>query len=72
MGEVLQRPLLRQRDVARIFGVHRVTVARWTRLGIIPAVKVGGARRYRPEDVEALIEARGAATCTTNSREVVG
>jgi excisionase family DNA binding protein len=46
------------REVAEQVGVVPETVLRWTRLGLLPAIRLpGGAIRYRPGEVDAwLIE----------------
>jgi hypothetical protein len=44
---------LTARDLAERFGVCPETVLRWTRRGLLPAIKLpSGAIRYRPEDVD--------------------
>jgi excisionase family DNA binding protein len=50
-------PLLTVPQLAAVLGVHRVTVYRLA----IPYVLVGSRRRYRPEDVDAYLEARKVA-----------
>ena len=49
--------LLMQREVAKIFGVCRRTVGRWTASGQLACVCPGGIQRYRQEDVDAFIQA---------------
>lgn len=45
--------------VARLFGVSVVTVATWADSGKLPHFRTpGGQRRFRPEDVEAFIDAQ--------------
>lgn len=47
-------------EVADILGVSPKTVTRWANNGdIIPVVTLGGHRRFRPEDVQALAERMG-------------
>lgn len=42
-------------EVARLFGVHPKTVARWASAGrFTPARTLGGHRRYRASEVYAL------------------
>lgn len=43
-------------DVADLYGVSISTVYRWTSEGRLPAYKVGGVRRYKRDDVDALAE----------------
>lgn len=38
-----------------MLGVTRRAVRTWTVRGVLPHVRVGGVRRYRPEDIDALI-----------------
>jgi excisionase family DNA binding protein len=46
--------LLTARQVAELLGVSAETVLRWTRRGLLPAIKLpSGAIRYRPEDLDA-------------------
>jgi excisionase family DNA binding protein len=52
-----QTPLLTSAEVAARLGVTRRTVRTWTVRGVLPHVRVGGVRRYRPADLEALIGA---------------
>ena len=49
--------LLTARELAEQFGVSVETVLRWTRRGELPALRLpGGALRYRPEELELLLE----------------
>ena len=42
-----------------MFGVSVTTLSRWARGGVLPSVStLGGQRRYRREDVNALLEER--------------
>jgi excisionase family DNA binding protein len=46
-------------EVAALFGVNPRTVARWVDEGRLPAGRtLGGHRRYKRKDVEALYEKR--------------
>ncbi len=48
--------LLTPREVANIFRVNPKTVSRWYLEGKLPALRtLGGHRRYRRRDVEALL-----------------
>jgi excisionase family DNA binding protein len=52
--------LLTAREVAGLLGVSPETVLRWTRRGELPAVRLpGGAIRYREEELEVWLGARG-------------
>jgi excisionase family DNA binding protein len=55
--------LLTPGEVAQLLRVDPKTVTRWAKEGRLPPAFVtpGGHRRYRLEDVEALVRARGAA-----------
>lgn len=45
-------------EVAKILKVSKMTLHRWDKEGILPKVDIGGMRRYRRSDVEAIIEKR--------------
>lgn len=52
-------PMFTARDVAELLCVSAETILRWTRNGDLPAVRLpGGAIRYRPDELEAWLEAR--------------
>jgi excisionase family DNA binding protein len=54
-------PLLTPAEVAAIFRVDPKTVTRWARDGRIGSIRtVGGHRRYRESEVQALLEKDGA------------
>jgi excisionase family DNA binding protein len=48
--------LMKTQQVAEMFAIQRKTVMSWTKKGLLPAIKVGGTTRYRPEDVQHLID----------------
>jgi excisionase family DNA binding protein len=48
--------LMKIQQVAEMFAIQRKTVMSWTTKGLLPAIKVGGTTRYRPEDVQHLID----------------
>ncbi len=51
--------LLTARDVAELLAVSPESVLRWTRRGDLPALRLpGGAVRYRPDELDAWLEAR--------------
>jgi excisionase family DNA binding protein len=53
--------LLAPGQVAVMFGVNPATVARWEGLGKLTAVRTaGGHRRYREDEIKALLEEGGA------------
>jgi excisionase family DNA binding protein len=43
-------------DVALLMGVSRRTSARWVTHGTIPSAKIGGRRRVRRRDLDALFD----------------
>jgi excisionase family DNA binding protein len=52
--------LLRPREVAELFGVRPVTIARWAREGrITPMFTPGGHRRYRRAALRGLLDDSG-------------
>ena len=54
--------LLTARQVADLLGVSSETVLRWTRRGLLPAIRLpGGAIRYRESDLEAWLQERETA-----------
>lgn len=53
--------LLRIKEAAHLLGVHPTTLRRWDKEGRLKAVRIGsrrgiGDRRYRSEDIRALIK----------------
>ena len=51
--------LLTQKEMSRLFRVTVRTVQRWTRLDLIPSVKVGGVTRYDIDEVRRSLENGG-------------
>lgn len=49
--------LLTSAEVAALLRVSVATVNRWTKAGTIVAVEVGGVRRFRRADIDALVAA---------------
>jgi len=49
--------LLKVGDVAESLGVSLQTVWKLVRRGQLPVVAIGRARRFRPEDIEHLVQA---------------
>lgn len=45
-------------EVAKILKVSKMTLHRWDKNGVLKKVDVGGQRRYRRSDVEAITEKR--------------
>lgn len=53
--------LLTPAEVAALFGVDAKTVTRWARAGKISAIRtLGGHRRFRADEVQALLEGNGS------------
>jgi len=55
----LPEKLLKPQQVADILGIEELTLATWrcsTRSRPLPFVRVGGAVRYRPSDVQRFID----------------
>jgi excisionase family DNA binding protein len=52
--------LLTLEDAARLLGVSKITLRRWTRSGSLGCVRVGqrGDRRFRREDLEDYVSTR--------------
>lgn len=59
-------------EVARALDVHASTVRRWSNLGNIKAYRIGarGERRFRREDVAALLLERAARTYLKSHRQL--
>jgi excisionase family DNA binding protein len=54
--------LLTAREIAELIGVSSETVLRWTRKGMLPAIRLpGGAIRYREDEFEAWLTVRATA-----------
>lgn len=50
----LSKELLTIDEVAEMLRVSKMTLHRWDKLGILKKIEVGGKRRYRKSDVEAV------------------
>ena len=48
--------LLKIDQAAEMLAIQPKTVMSWTRKGLLPAIKIGRTTRYRPEDVQHLID----------------
>lgn len=57
----LSKELLTIDEVAKILKVSKMTLHRWDKNGVLRKVDVGGQRRYRRSDVEAITEKRKEA-----------
>ena len=59
-GQPDHERLLTPAEVANLFRVHPKTVSRWVQSGKLSAVRtLGGHRRYRANEVYALLEESG-------------
>ena len=45
-------------EVAAMLKVSKMTLHRWDKNGILSKIEIGGMRRYRRSDVEAITEKR--------------
>jgi len=63
--------LLKVGEVARSLGVSLQTVWKLVRRGLLPVVAIGRARRFRPEDVELLIQASTLRPALTSEEQAL-
>lgn len=48
--------MLRAREACEALGIHRVTMYRWIKAGILPAIRLpGGEFRIRKEDIDLIL-----------------
>lgn len=61
--DMASEELLTSREVADEFRVHRATVLRWAREGIVPAIRLPGGKaiRFRRSDIEAALATPAAS-----------
>ena len=62
MSQINRQPevLLTPAEVATLFRVDPKTVTRWAKAGKLTAIRtLGGHRRYRQSDVQALLKSSG-------------
>ena len=65
--------LLTAREVAELLGFSRETILRWTRAGELPAIRLpGGKIRYRPDAIEAWLEARAVGEPDPSEGTITG
>ena len=58
MNSSISSELMTPAEVASVFRVDPKTVARWSNAGKIPSIRtLGGHRRFRRVDIEALLDA---------------
>ena len=63
-------PLMTEAQVSRVLQVDALTIANWrctNRVAGLPYVKIGGAVRYRRQDVDAFIAANLRGTDSTGA-----
>lgn len=46
--------LMKVSDIAKLFGVHRITIYRWNRKGIINLLRINGRLYGRKKDIYSL------------------
>ena len=58
MDQSQDQPLLKLEAAANKLGVHKETLRRWDRQGILKAIRIGkrGDRRYLLTDIQKIIE----------------
>ena len=54
----LSKELLSIEEVADMLKVSKMTLSRWNLNGTLQKIEIGGKRRYRRADVEAIVEQR--------------
>jgi len=52
MPDALAPSLLDIHEASRFLSLHAQTVYKWSRLGILPAIRLGGTWRWDPRDLE--------------------
>jgi excisionase family DNA binding protein len=64
--------LLTLEEAARLLGVSKITLRRWTRAGSLGCVRVGerGDRRFRREDLEDYVAVRVRTSMTEHPQVV--
>ena len=55
-GQQRSHQLLTEAEVAEELRVSGRTVRRWATAGILPAIQIGGLRRYPASDIAAIID----------------
>ncbi|PIQ85919.1 MAG: hypothetical protein COV74_07055 [Candidatus Omnitrophica bacterium CG11_big_fil_rev_8_21_14_0_20_45_26] len=50
------KPLLTIQDIQKIFKISRRTVYHWINKAILAPIHIGGVLRFKPEDIETLVE----------------
>jgi len=64
-----QEKLLTPAEVAALFRVDPKTVTRWAKAGKLTSIKtLGGHRRYKESEVEALLKSISPGTSDNNQR----
>jgi len=55
-GQILRPKLLKANDVAQILNISKAFAYQLMQIGDIPTVKIRGARRVRPEDLDRYVQ----------------
>ena len=50
--------IMKAKDVAKYLRISLITVYKHTKLGIIPAFRIGGAWRYSRSEIEKMMEGK--------------
>lgn len=60
MIEIRGEKFYTRKEVADIFGVSYTTIYRWTRKGVLKAIKIEGVQQvfYREKDINRLLQKR--------------
>lgn len=48
-------------EVAKLLGIHRITLYKWTYAGTIPCLKVGGRKKFDPHALAVWMRQRKLA-----------
>jgi len=65
-----RRRMLTMREACQVLNVHSNTLRRWSDLGLVKVYRIGlrGDRRFKMEDIEELLIARGKLGRATAGR----
>lgn len=58
--EFLRNPLLTKQEVAKFLHLSARSIDRLVAKGALKVIKVGGRRRFDPEDLRAIVASKGA------------
>lgn len=51
--------IFKTEDLAKLFGVHKWTIYRWRKNGILPLTRIGNRYYAERKDIEKLLNAQG-------------